>query len=160
QFCGNTGCHTATIANLCESATATFLLDGLSVDEATVPLVHDGFVATCSPSTTPKTVAQASAGTVNPTTGRPVVGSGNLQVVGGGTYGQKLMNYLESSGLTAVYNTYDGSTAQFNVRSGGGSTVVVNATAAQLTDSHSYFVIETVADPATGTLTLGTYGFT
>jgi len=160
QFCGNTGCLTATIATVCASDTATFLLDGLSVDEATVPIVRDAFVATCSPPTTPETVNQASAGTIHATTGRPVVGSGNLQVVVGGTYGQKLMSYLESSGVTAVYNSYVGTTAQFNVRDGSSSTVVVTAPESVLTESHSYFVIETVVDPTTGTLTLAMYGFT
>jgi len=160
QFCGTSGCVTATLSSVCASATATFLLDGLSVDEATVPSVRDAFIATCSPSTTPVTAPQASAGTINATTGQPVVGSGNLQVVVGGTFGQRLMSYLESSGLTAVFNSYVGTTAQFSVRDDSGTTVVVTAPESVLTDSHSYFVIETVVDPATGTLTLATYGFT
>jgi hypothetical protein len=160
QFCGNSGCVTATVASICAADTATFLLDGLSVDEATVPSVRDAYVATCSPATTPVTAPQASAGTINATTGRPVVGSGNLQVVVGGTFGQRLMSYLESSGLTAVFNSYVGTTAQFNLRGESGTSVVVTAPEDVLTDSHSYFLIETVVDPATGTLTLATYGFT
>ena len=160
QFCGNSGCLAATLASVCASDTATFLLDGLSVDEATVPSVRDAFTATCLPSVAPLTASQASAGTINASSGRPVVGSGNLQVVVGGTYGQRLISYLESSGLTTVYNSYVGTTAQFNVRSGSSSNVVVTAPESVLTDSHSYFVIETVVDPATGTLTLALYGFT
>jgi hypothetical protein len=162
QFCGNAGCRPAVIASVCDSANVTFLLDGLSVDEATVPTLSAGIVAGCSPTPAVRSVTQAVAGTINAITGRPVVGSGDIQVVVGGPYGQRLIRYLEATGVTAVYNTYDGSTAQYNVRgaNGGAPTVVVNATAAALTDGHSYFVIEMVPDPSTGTLAFALYGFT
>jgi hypothetical protein len=152
------------LAHVCDSPRATVLLDGLSGDDPISATVKDGLVVGCppaSPAPVAVLVAQAQAGTIHPVSGRPVVGSGDLQVVLGGPLGQFLIRYLENARLSSVYFTYDSVTARFYGRAtdGGADPIIVEAPRTTLTPSHDFFLVETVVDPATGTLTLALYGF-
>jgi hypothetical protein len=161
QFCGTTGCLNGTIANVCDSPKATFLLDGLSVDDQLAPVVSAGLVAGCPTAIAARTVSQATAGTINGTTGQPVVGGGDMQVLIGGPYGQKLIRYLDAQGVTAVFNATNGERGRFQLRngSGGPGAFVVDEPSSAITTTHDYFLVETVVDPVTGTLTFGIQGF-
>ena len=161
QFCASDGCRGATLANVCDSAKATFLMDGLPIDDQQAPVLSAALVAGCTNKPTVRSTTQDSAGTINPKTGQPVVGSGDLQVVVGGPYGQLLIRYLDGAGETPIYTTGDTTGTQFRARNpdGGTGAPVVDAPASTLTDSHDFFLIETVADPSTGTLMLAIDGF-
>jgi hypothetical protein len=161
QFCGRSGCRSAVVANVCDSTYATILLDGLEFDDASAPVLNAGLSAGCPTPPTVRSVAQGTAGTINATTGQPVVGSGDLQLVLGGPYGQLLIRYLEESGVTPVYTVSDDNGLRFYVRSadGGPGTVAVDAPHATLTPTHSYFLFESVIDPTTKTLMFAIYGF-
>ncbi len=158
QFCGTTGCQNGTIANVCGSVKATFLKDGLDVDDAEddVLSANTGLTATCTNTTVTSTKQELSP-TINPTTGQPVVGSGNLQVVVGGPFGQSLIRYLDAAAVTSIYSTYDNGNEQFRLRSGG--TPPVDVAQSTSTDGHDFVLIETVVDPTTGTLMLAIDGF-
>jgi hypothetical protein len=149
---------------VCASPRATLLLDGLAGDDPVSALVGAGLVAGCppaSPAPTTHLVDQTQATTIDPVSGRPVVGSGDLQVVIGGPLGQALIRYMENTRLTSVYFTYDSVVARFRGRNpdGGVDPIIVEAPASTLTLRHDFFLVETVVDPPTGTLTLAVYGF-
>src|SRR6185312_16544323 len=108
QFCSPT-CKPAIVSNLCESPVATFLLDGLSIDDAATATVQAGIVASCAPPPTATAVSQATSGVIHPTNGRPVAWGGNMLVIAGGPFGQLLVKYLETAGITPIYNYYDSS---------------------------------------------------
>jgi len=97
----------------------------------------------------------------HPVTGQPVVGSGDLQVIVGGPYGQHLIVTWKGRGRpesttptteTARSSTCVGPTA-------GVGTVVVDAPIATLNEHHDFFLVEMVADPTTSTLMFAVYGF-
>jgi hypothetical protein len=161
QFCSPTSCKPAIVANICDTPIATVLLDGLSTDDAASAAIQTGLVASCAPPPTATAVAQASSGVIHPTTGRPVVGGGNMLVVAGGPYGQLLIRYLETAGVTPIYGYYDSTVNQLRGRAsgeGGADPLIVDALQTTITDSHSFFLVETVVDPASGTLALIVYG--
>jgi hypothetical protein len=161
QFCGRSGCADAIIANACKSAAATFLMDGLDIDDAMDEQLRVGMLANCPDKPTVHMVLQSEATTINPVTGQPVVGGGDLQVIVGGPFGQRLIGYLENTGATRIYYTYDGQVAQFHQRGadGGAGTVVVDAPVGILNAGHDYFLVEMVSDPTTLTLMFAVYGF-
>jgi hypothetical protein len=161
QFCGRSGCAEAIMANACKSAVATFLKDGLDIDDAMDEQLRDGMLANCPDKPTVRLVSQTESPTVNPVTGQPVVGSGDLQVIVGGPYGQNLIRYLESTGATRISDTYDGNGAQFHLRGadGGLGTVIVDAPIATLNEHHDFFLVEMLRDPTTSTLVFAVYGF-
>jgi hypothetical protein len=157
QFCASTGCRDATIANLCDSAHATFLKDGLSIDDAQDDILSAALVAGCATKPTVTSVALANAVTINPKTGQPVVGGNDMQVVVGGPFGQTLIKYLDNAGVTAIYSNYDNGREQFRLRSGG--TPPVDVAQSSSTDSHDFVLIEAVTDPKSGTLMFAIDGF-
>jgi hypothetical protein len=161
QFCGATGCLDGAIAQVCDSATATFLLDGLEVDDELAPVVSAGLVAGCPTAITARTLPQTTAGTINGITGQPVVGGGDMQVVLGGPYGQSLIRYLDAQGVTAVFNSSNSQRARFQLRDGNGGPgpFVVDEPQSAITPAHDYFLIETVVDPVSGTLMFAIHGF-
>jgi hypothetical protein len=170
EFCAATGCLSAVLANVCNSPKSTFLLDGLNVDDATDPIVRDGLLSACFlPTSSAIIVGQSASDTLHqdltgapdPLKGRPVVGSGDMQVVVGGPFGQTLIRYLETQGITSVYNSFDANGARFYRRSvdGGVDSIIVDAPQADVNQTHSFFLIEMVVDPTTGTLMLAIDGF-
>jgi hypothetical protein len=160
QFC-STSCKPAIVSNLCESPVATLLLDGLSIDDAATMSIQTGILASCAPPPNATSVPQMTSGVINPTTGKPVAWGGNMLVIAGGPYGQLLVKYLENAGITPIYNHYDSAVDQILGRKmgdAGADPYIVNATQSQITESHSYFLVETVVDPPSGTLSLIVYG--
>ncbi len=161
QFCSPNGCKAATVANVCESPIVTFLLDGLAADDPATTVMATGFATSCSPPPTTMSVPQSSSGTIHPTNGKPVAGPGNMLVVAGGPFGQLLVKYLETAGITPVYSYYDLMVNQLRGRSpgdAGADPILVNAMQSDVTNSHSFFMIEMVIDPASGTLVFIVYG--
>jgi hypothetical protein len=161
QFCSPNGCKAAIVANVCESPIVTFLLDGLAADDPATAVLQTGLATSCNPAPTTTAVPQSTSGAINPTNGKPVTGSGNMLIVAGGPFGQLLVKYLETSGMTPVYSYYDNMVNQLRGRSpgdAGADPIIVNAMQSDVTDSHSFFLIEFVTDPASGTLAFIVYG--
>ena len=136
-------------------------MDGLDIDDKMDADLRDGMLAHCPDKPTIHMVLQSEATSINPVTGQPVVGSGDLQVIVGGPYGQRLIGYLERTGATRIYGSYEGNGAQFHLRAadGGVGTAVVDVPTATLNEHHDFFLIEMVADPTTSTLMFAVDGF-
>lgn len=158
QFCGRTGCSAAIVANVCQGTQLTFLTDTLSNDDTDTATIQTALLAKCIPVPATTVVANDSATNVNATSGEPV--TGNVFVVLGGPYRQTLVQYLENHGVTSVYYAFDASHGGFNGRSadGGVDPSLSQFLYTDLDGAHSSFVIETVRDPASGTLLLALYG--
>jgi hypothetical protein len=148
------------LANACDIPQVTFLLDGLAVDDDATPLVRDGIAASCSPAPDMKIVPEKTADVVNPTTGRPFIGGGQMLAVLGGPFGHGLVRYLEQAKVADVYNYYDADVNRFIGRalSGQSDPLIVDAQQWMLTTGHDYFVVEMVLEPLSGTLVLASYG--
>jgi hypothetical protein len=167
QYCGAAGCGADTLATLCDAESATFVLGEYFIDNEAAGVVRDAFGTAC-PAVPSVLQDQGQADGINPTTGRPVAGPGRLFVVMGGFIGQRLAGYLEDSGATRLFDTFDGANNTFWARSpaeGGAARVVARGPYGDtctgqscLTETHDYFRFETVVEPTSGTRTLLAYG--
>jgi Stigma-specific protein, Stig1 len=160
QFCGTSGCAVATIANLCGNAQTTLVQDGLVADDSANAILQGGLVASCAPAPVASSMAKGATGSINPTTGRPVAGGGNLLTVAGGAYVQKVVEYLDKGAVTPVYLFANAATKswQYLRRGPGGGTLIAEMPYAQGNSNHDIVLIETVRDPASGTLVLIAFG--
>ena len=160
SFCGSAGCQPALVSALCQVPRITLVLGGGEVDDAETALVSAKLASTCTTAPTLRTVTEADATFLHPVTARPALGSGEAVVVLGGTAFQQVVKYLEDSALTRIFNYYDPSEVRFHRRGAadGGSEVLVQAPQSQITNTHSYFLIESVVEPTSHTWVLEVYG--
>ncbi len=170
QFCGaggsNASCMGVLIANVCANTKTTRILDGLPLDDAAGAILQDGVVASCAPSPAASSAAQNVPGPLNPSTGQPVAGGGNLLTATGGYVVQKVVAYLDSVGATPVRLTpgasqweYRGPATAGDAGADAGAGPIIGSIAYnQVTHSHDYIVVELVRDPLSGTLVLIVFG--
>lgn len=162
QFCANASappvCGNNILANVCSSKKATFLLDGLQGDQEATLVLQAAIAARCTPPPMAMAVSQSVATAINTTTGQPVAGGGELLVAVGGDSGQRLVNYLEDSGTSHVYNEYDGVNTLWFKRRDASNAILATVTMSTLTPTHDYFLVEVVFDPISGTFSLVLYG--
>jgi hypothetical protein len=168
QFCGSSGCDLVTIANVCDNAATTKVLNTFTADSASNAVIQAGLVANCTPVPTTGSIQQADGGLINPTTGQPVAAGGNLLTVAGGYYVHKVVDYLDRMRITPVYLFQNGTDYWRYYRRGGGTDAGADggssdALVAEMawTDSsttHDLIAIELVRDPASGTLVLIAFG--
>jgi hypothetical protein len=145
----------------------TILLDGLPIDDDISHAFRDTLASSCATTATIDVVSQDTSPLLNSGTGRPLGRGGDLFVQIGGPYGQHLLRYLEGARLTPVYSQYTTALDGFFGRnaSGGPDPVIAQAAPSspaaapdQLSDTHDFFVIETVLEPTLGSRTLAIYG--
>jgi hypothetical protein len=159
DFCGANGCRASVIANLCATSRATFLLDGQTIDDAGAASIQTALLAAC-PGQASRLVDPATSGSMNPTTGKPVASGNDLLVVVGGPFGQLLIRYLDQNRISPLYDVYNDTVNQLYGRSsdGGPDPLIVNEPQQNITPTHSYFLVEMVVDPPSGSAVLGIYG--
>ena len=165
QFCGNAStpvCRDNILRNVCNTKKATFLLDGLVDDDAASVVISAAISAHCVPAPAVTSVNQSMSVAINTTTGQPLAGGGELLVAAGGDSNHRLVNYLEDSRTSAVYNETDGiAVLDFKRRGGatdGGDAIIRTVTLSTLTATHDFFVVYVVKDPISGTFSLVVYG--
>ncbi|MET0592023.1 MAG: hypothetical protein ABW133_04940 [Polyangiaceae bacterium] len=165
QFCGNAStpvCRDVVLRNVCNTKRATFLRDGTTDDDAASQVVQNAIAMYCVPAPTMSQVGQGLSTAINPTTGQPLVGGGELLVAAGGDSLQKLVRYLETSGTSTAYNLSDGVTYLDWMRRGGnpdgGDTRLLRVDLTMVSPTHDYFLVEVVKDPITGTFSFVVYG--
>jgi len=165
QFCGNAStpaCKDNIVRNICNTKKATFLLDGLTDDDASSNVVKGAITTLCMPAPVSTSVLQTTSTAINTTTGQPLAGGGELLVAAGGDSWHRLVKYLESSGTSTVYNESDGTTQlTFKRRRGaadGGDAIIQTVPLSSVTPGHDFFTIYVIKDPISGTLSLVVYG--
>ena len=156
------------IANVCGNGQTTMLLNSYPADNDANAVLQGGLTSQCAPPPTAGQIAQTSPGPINPSTGQPVAGGGNLLTVAGGFFVQSLVNYLDEAGITPVYlGRHDQNFWRYYRRGGGadagpdgGATdaVVAEISWTDSTATRDIILIELVRDPASGTLALIAFG--
>lgn len=157
EFCGTAGCNDATIANVCDTALLTVVEDGLGPDEASAAALAAALVASCDPAPETRTVDEATTDALNTSTGRPVIGGGEVLVIAGGPFGQAVMGYLEEQRIAPVYAGVSGE--NYLLRLSSDDTTLGSIPSSSSDDTHDLLLIEVVRDPASGTFLLVSYGF-
>ena len=152
-------CTSAVFGNLCDNATATLFLDSFEADNEAANTIGASLATACG-----MTVEAPDAAPSDPVSGEPLTGIGNLCVVGGGSYGQPAILYLDNHSLTDVQlvggvddaGVFD---LEFtNDSNPGGPVVVASAPYSATPTNTDYFLVELATDPVSGSLCLDVQG--
>jgi hypothetical protein len=163
-------CEPATFSNLCDNPNETLIFDQYDADNAAAVEIGTALQSACGmnlviPAHDDGGVL-ADAGVLNPVSGEPTTGIGNLCVIGGGSFGQQAVGYLDEKALTDVYIRAVEDDAGvldllFTDRGGPGApTDVASEPYSATTTNTDYFLLQMSVDPATGTLCFMTLGIT
>jgi len=155
QFCTGTACSETVFANVCGNPSAVVIKDPHETDNNAAAAIGTALMMSCTPPTAVVTRDQGEPGVLSPS-GRPLAGSGTSYLVGGGSFGQHVVDYLDKTDMTPVYLTGDGAT--FELRNRGSSQVVVSGPTSTLTDGHDYFYLQMFVEPLGGTLCVNAIG--
>jgi hypothetical protein len=139
----------------------TFTLSGASIDDELAPVLSAALASVCPSPPVMATEPESASIAVNPTTAQPVAGPGDIIVAVGGPYTSNVAHYVESHGLTHIYDTTpDGVVVGFYAHSvdGGADPEVLVAPISSLNSGRDFFKIEMVVDPISGTRIFQVYG--
>jgi hypothetical protein len=163
-------CEPATFSNLCDNPSETLIFDQYDADNAAAVEIGTALQSACGmnlviPAHDDGGVL-ADAGVLNPVSGEPTTGIGNLCVIGGGSFGQQAVGYLDAKSLTEVYirGVVDDAGVLdllFTDRGGPGApTDVASEPYSATTQNTDYFLLQMSVDPVTGSLCFMTLGIT
>jgi hypothetical protein len=175
QFCGNTpcsgggeggaggagsgpcaACHDTTLSNVCAVSQIIVILDDAEGNRTAGKAIGAALAEHCESAPVLTEAEQDSAELVNFQTGRPVSGGGELLVVAGGPFFQVVQGYLEEAGAAPLY-WYVGDDFSAYRKTADDATVVSLPLETDH-DSHDYFIIQFMRDPASGSLVLNAQG--
>jgi hypothetical protein len=160
QFCGLAACHDATLANICTVTKVIVILDTSknALDGNRVPgRAMGAAIHTACPSAPALSEAeQDSVEALNLTTGRPVSGSNELLVVAGGPVFQNVEGYLEDQKIAPLYWKATDTLSKYSKTAN--NEVVVSLPIEGDHDSHDFFIVQFMHDPASGSLVLNAQG--
>ena len=153
-------CHDVALANLCAIGKVIVILDTNKNpnegNRAPGRAVGAALGAQCQPTPVVSEEEQDSVSALNFTTGRPVSDGGELLLVAGGFFYQNLQGYVEQQGISPLYVKVEDSRQQL-MRRADDSVVARDATVD--VESHDYFALQFMRDPASGSLVLNFQGF-
>lgn len=154
SFCGNASCRTSVLSNVCQVSRSLAVLDGLREDDDAGLSMANALAASCPPTVTASATRQLDSGVLDAVTGEPIL-TGPMLCVGGGSFFQRSIGWLETVNLAPVRDTSSSTQYQLSLRDGG---VVATGAASTLGPTHDIFVIQLVRTPI-GSVVLNTGGF-
>jgi hypothetical protein len=150
------GCADAVIANVCQNAGAVIMLDGLAANEAAGEVLGMA-IGACMPAPTVRSVRQDVLDVSNPTTGQPVAGPGELLLVSGGAFGQRVAEYFQRERIAPLRQV--GVDDRYEIHLAADDSFVAGTLQANANATHDIVFFQVVRDPATGTFVLNVGGF-
>ena len=155
QFCTGTACSELSFANVCSNPNVTVIKDQYDTDNAAAARIASALMATCMPAPTVVEKDQSAEGVLD-LEGRPMAGGSTTYVNGGGSFGQRLIDYLDKTGLTPLFLTGDATNVGFRNRLTGEN--VAWPLRSALTEGHDFFLVELTVEPQGGTLSVAAMG--
>lgn len=146
-------CRLADFSQLCRLPLATVVLDGIGEDDTAGRSMGTALVTGCTPTMSQRSVPQAGSGVLR-SDGAPLA-LGELLVMGGGSFRQQAVRWLEQSGNAHVSDTSTAAQAIYSLRDGG---VVSSLPFTSLSLTHDRVVVQLVRAPS-GSLVLSAAGF-
>lgn len=158
QFCDGASCRDQTFPEFCANLDVYAIRDGIALDDAATATLVSTVQQHCSAQTRIFNGPQTNPAWVDQTTGALLLGGGTTVVTAGGPFPNLVVKGLErQSQSTKVYFATNGlDTWHFKRRSD--DAVLVSRLQTWCAPEHDVFLVELVADPASGTLALMTYG--
>lgn len=157
EFCGVTECLPVSLANVCSTPRVALIRGSLRPDDLSGDVVAQALGA-CPTPPARREISQDEPGVTNAQTGQPVGGPGELVVVAGGPFGQRLARYLEDNGIAPVSHQFvEG--ARYELHRSRDGEVLASMALADNTSTHDFALIELARDSQSGTLALVVSGF-
>ncbi len=133
------GCAPLLFSNICELPRVTVVHDSDPVDDSAGSLMGLAVAVAC-PGLTRRTLNWRDGGVIDDQ-GAPLLPANDALVCGGGSFAQRHVGWLENAGGSAVSDSSTATQVSLSLRDGR---VVASDTAANITPSHDYFVIQLV----------------
>ncbi len=143
------------LEQLCAFTSATVILDGDPTDDAVGRRLGAALGAGCGSSVSTRELAEGTPGLLDPTTFAPRLGPGDLGLVGGDSYFQDVMVYLEMQS-TPIVTVSTPTTWQITERASGA--VLAEPALTDITPTHDVGVIQVATDAASGSVVLSAHG--
>jgi hypothetical protein len=154
-FCGASSCRPTILSNICNISQATALLDGAREDDDAGISMAQGLVSLCVPTVvTASAVPQLDSGVLDAVTGEPLL-FGPMLCVGGGSFFQRSVAWLESVNLAPVRDTSTSTQYRISLRDGG---VVTTGPISALGPTRDIILVQLVRAP-TGAIMLNIGGY-
>jgi hypothetical protein len=153
-------CHDVVLANVCSVTQVIVILDTSKNPEdgnrAPGEAIGKALSEQCQTTPTLSQADQSDSEALNFTTGRPVSGGGELLVIAGGPFFQTVEGYLEDQRISPLYWYFDGTNSGY--RKSANDETVLSLTLDGDHESHDFFIIQFMRDPASGSLVLNAQG--
>ncbi len=157
EFCDGKACQAPVYPNFCNNPLVWEIRDNIKSDDAGADVMASTITAICPMGVAVKVSTQTDAKLVDQKTGEPLAGGGVTYVLGGGPYANTVVKWLEGmEKVTRIYFALDGINYYWKRRADG--SVAAQMAGASCSPHHDQFIIELVADPNNGTLSLIGYG--
>jgi len=157
NFCALSACKPVAIGTVCSFPDAVLVYDGEPNDAISGNMLADAVAARCSPPVSVARKDQTDPSAVDPASGRPALGAERLLLAAGGSFRQKVVDYLmNATRQTRAYYASDATTHGYFER--GNAVPLVQQPDSAFTDQHDFFHMEFVHDASTGTAVAFVYG--
>lgn len=154
QFCGRGACRATDFSQLCQQPLMTLVLDQITEDDTAGLRMVNALVTDCSPAVTSRSAGQDDAGVLRLSDGEPLA-TGELLVMGGGSFRQRAVRWLETNRQAAVSDTSTSLEAIYSLADGG---VVSSVPFSTLSSTRDRVLVQLVRAPS-GALVLNAAGF-
>jgi hypothetical protein len=155
SFCGRGLCRVTQLSQLCALPKLAVLLDGIADDDDAGQAMGEAITQQCAPLVSARLAGQTDAGLLRVSDGEPIA-LGELLVMGGGSFRQQGVAWLENTGQAELRDTSTTTDAIYSLRDGG---IASSIALSMLSASHDRVLIQLVRAPS-GTLVLNAAGFT
>ncbi len=154
EFCTtatSVSCLLVSLQNVCQNAGVTSVYDGITLDDDASDLIRNALSSGCTPAPTARTVSQTDSTTIQQSTGKALVGPGQLLVLAGGNSVSTPVDYVNAAHIAPIYAMGN------ELRRSADNSLVTKVSG--LSADHDFFVIQVVREPSNGSLLLAVYGY-
>jgi hypothetical protein len=164
-------CESATFAHLCHNPSATVFFDQYEADNQAALMMANALQDACQVTIVSPTRNDAGAvadpNVLDPVSGQAKTGIGNLCLIGGGSFGQRAVAYIDNNSLSDVVVGSGVTDAgvfavYFTDRTvpSAPKNIGVEAPYSATNSTHDFFLLELTIDPGNGSMCLGAIGLT
>lgn len=154
QFCGRATCRPADFSQLCQLSLATVMLDQIPEDDDAGLSMGAALASACTPAVSARTAGQDDAGVLRVADGAPLA-LGELLVMGGGSFRQDAVAWLEMTNQAQLRDTSTTANAIYSLQDGG---VASSVAFSSLGLNRDRIAVQLVRSPS-GALVLNAAGF-
>jgi hypothetical protein len=142
------------VSNLCRQPVVRVVLNAMAIDDQAGLAIGAALGRACSPAVTLLVGGQQDAGVLDVVSGAPLR-TGELLVVGGGSFLQSSVRWFEKNALAPVVDTSTATHLQYSLRDGS---VICTRAFSTISAAHDVFIVQVMMAPS-GSLVFNAAGY-